>query len=275
MSCFNFTPRCNNNCNHPNDYNDSRIFIIERGPRGPRGFTGATGAVGPIGPTGATGPAGPQGPQGIQGPVGATGPQGPIGLTGATGATGATGPQGPVGATGATGPQGPIGLTGPQGPQGIQGEVGPQGPVGPAGADGTNGLASFGGAYSTTTTAIGLTTTPTTLTLNTVLPLSNVTAGTNSLTVANDGTYEITYGIRGSVEPDATVTLAVTQNGANIPQSVITSDFTVDDQNLANVTLANLSVGDVLTLVATSSVDTTFTPNDNVNTYLIVKQLTA
>ncbi|MBR2985727.1 MAG: collagen-like protein [Clostridia bacterium] len=275
MSCFNFTPRCNNNCNHPNDYNDSRIFIIERGPRGPRGFTGATGAVGPIGPTGATGatgPAGPQGPQGIQGPVGATGPQGPIGLTGATGATG---PQGPVGATGATGPQGPIGLTGPQGPQGIQGEVGPQGPVGPAGADGTNGLASFGGAYSTATTAIGLTTTPTTLTLNTVLPLSNVTVGTNSLTVANDGTYEITYGIRGSATPDATVTLAVTQNGANIPQSVITSDFTVDDQNLANVTLANLTAGDVLTLVATSSIDTTFTPNDNVNTYLIVKQLTA
>ena len=263
MNCFNFTPRCNNNCNHGNDYNDSRIFIIERGPRGPRGFTGATGAVGPIGPTGATGPAGPQGPQGIQGPVGATGPQGPIGLTGATGATGATGPQGP------------IGLTGPQGPQGIQGEVGPQGPVGPAGADGTNGLASFGGAYSTTTTAIDLTTTPTTLTLNTVLPLSNVTAGTDSLTVANDGTYEITYGIRGSVASDATVTLAVTQNGANIPQSVITSDFTVDDQNLANVTLANLTAGDVLTLVATSSVDTTFTPNDNVNTYLIVKQLTA
>ena len=272
MSCFNFTPRCNNNCNHGNDYNDGRIFIIERGPRGPRGFTGATGAVGPIGPigptgaTGATGPVGPigpQGPQGVQGPVGpagATGPQGPIGLTGATGATGATGPQGP------------IGLTGPQGPQGIQGEVGPQGP---AGADGTNGLASFGGAYSTTTTAIDLTTTPTTLTLNNILPPSNVTVGTNSLTVANTGTYEVTYGIRGSVTPDATVTLAVTQNGTNIPQRVITSDFTVDNQELASVTLANLTAGDVLTLVATSSIDTTFTPNDNVNTYLIVKQLTA
>lgn len=245
MSCFNFTPRCNNNCNHPNDYNDSRIFIIERGPRGPRGFTGATGAVGPIGPTGATGPAGPQGPQGIQGPVGATGPQGPIGLTG------------------------------PQGPQGIQGEVGPQGPVGPAGADGTNGLASFGGAYSTTTTAIDLTTTPTTLTLNTVLPLSNVTVGTDSLTIANDGTYEITYGIRGSVLPASTITLAVTQNGTNIPQSVITMTYTTTEDELSNITLANLTAGDVLTLVATSSVDTTFTPNDNVNTYLIVKQLTA
>ena len=180
-----------------------------------------------------------------------------------------------VGATGATGPQGPIGLTGPQGPQGIQGEVGPQGPVGPAGADGTNGLASFGGAYSTTATAIDLTTTPTTLTLNNILPPSNVTVGTNSLTVANTGTYEVTYGIRGSVTPDATVTLAVTQNGTNIPQSVITSDFTVDNQELASVTLANLTAGDVLTLVASSSVDTTFTPNDNVNTYLIVKQLTA
>lgn len=263
MSCFNFTPGCNNNCNNGNYGNDGRIYIIERGPRGPRGFTGATGAVGPIGPagaTGATGPAGPQGPQGIQGPVGATGPQGPIGLTGATG------PQGPVG---------PIGLTGPQGPQGIQGEVGPQGPVGPAGADGTNGLASFGGAYSTTTTAIDLTTAPTTLTLDTILPLSNVTAGTNSLTVANAGTYQIDYGILGSVDADATITLAVTQNGTNIPQSVVSKPFTTTVDGLNNSTLVTLGAGDVLTLTMASSVDTTYTPNTNVNTYLIVKQLTA
>lgn len=188
------------------------------------------------------------------------GPRGPRGFTGATGAVG------PIGPTGATGPQGPIG------PQGPQGETGP---AGPAGADGTNGLASFGGAYATSTTPIALTTTPTTLTLDTILPLSNVTVGTNSITVANAGTYELTHGIRGSVLPASTITLAVTQNGTNIPQSVITMTYTTTEDELSNITLVNLSAGDVLTLVASSSIDTTFTPNDNVNTYLILKQLTA
>jgi hypothetical protein len=173
---------------------------------------------------------------------------------------------------------GPIGPVGPQGPQGIQGPVGPQGEQGiqgPAGADGTNGLASFGGAYSTTVTPIALSTTPTTLTLDTILPLSNVTVGTNSITIENDGTYELTHGIRGSVFPASTITLAVTQNGTNIPQSVITMTYTTTEDELSNITLVNLSAGNVLTLVASSSIDTTFTPNDNVNTYLIVKQLTA
>lgn len=261
MCCFNnFTPRCNNNCNNNND---GRIYIIERGPRGPRGFTGATGAVGPIGPTGATGP---------QGPIGLTGPQGPVGPIGPQGPQGEVGPQGPIGLTGATGATGATGPQGPIGPQGPQGETGP---AGPAGADGTNGLASFGGVYSTTVTPIALTTTPTALTLDTILPLSNVTVGTNSITIENDGTYELTHGIRGSVLPASTITLAVTQNGTNIPQSVITMTYTTTEDELSNITLVNLSAGDVLTLVASSSIDTTFTPNDNVNTYLILKQLTA
>jgi hypothetical protein len=108
-----------------------------------------------------------------------------------------------------------------------------------------------------------------------VLPLNNVTTGTNSVTVANAGTYELTYGIRGSVFPASTITLAVTQNATDIPQSVITMTYTTTEDELSNITLVNLSAGDVLTLVASSSIDTTFAPNDNVNTYLIVKQLTA
>ncbi len=244
MCCFNFTPR-SNNCNNGND---GRIYIIERGPRGPRGFTGATGAVGPVGPTGPQGPIGLTGPQGPIGPQGEVGPQGPIGLTGATG------PQGPTGATGATG------ATGPQGP---------------AGADGTNGLASYGGVYSTDVTPVALTTTATNLTLGTPLPLSNVTTGTNSVTVANAGTYEIDYGVRGSVTPDATVTLSVQQNGVDIPQSVVSKPFTTTVDGLSNRTIVTLGAGDVLTLNGVSSVATTFTPDANVNTYLTVKQLTA
>lgn len=272
MSCFNFGP-CNPCCNnHSNNNNDGRIYIIERGPRGPRGFTGATGAVGPIGPNGATGPQGPIGPQGPTGLTGATGPQGPIGLTGPQGPQGIqgeVGPQGPVGPTGATGPQGPIGLTGPQGPQGIQGETGP------AGADGTNGLASYGGAYTTGVTTYALTTTPTNLPLGALLPSSDVTVGTNTITIVNAGTYEVDYGIRGSVTTPATVTLAIQQNGVDVPQTIVTQTFTATEGILAHRTFVTLNAGDTLTLSAVASADTNFVTSDDVSTYLTIKQLTA
>ena len=255
MSCFN-SNRHNRCCND----DDGRIVIIERGARGPRGYTGATGAVGPQGPMGERGPQGPRGLTGAQGPQGEIGPQGPRGFTGATGATG---PQGPRGFTGATGAQGP---------QGIQGEVGPQGP---AGADGTNGLASFGGAYFSDVVPIALTTTATTLPIGVPLPSVDVTTTTNSLTVANTGIYELDYGIRGSVFPASTVTLSVRRNGIDIPQTVITMTFTTTENELANSTFVELTAGDVLTLVAFASIPTIFTQNDNVNTYLTVKQLTA
>lgn len=190
---------------------------------------------------------------------------------------GARGPRGFTGATGAVGPIGPTGATGPQGPQGVAGPTGAQGPVGPqgpAGANGTNGLASFGGAYSTLTTGIPLTATATTLPLVSALPLSNVTVGTNSLTVANAGTYQMDYGISGSVTPDATITLSVTQNGTDIPQTVTTLTFTATETQLIGSTIATLTANDVLRLSARSSADTTLTPNDNVNTYLTIKQLT-
>ena len=238
MSCFNFTP-CNP-CHNRRE--DNKIIIIERGPRGPMGFPGATGPIGPTGPTG---------------PRGSTGPQGP---------TGATGPQGEVG------PQGPIGLTGPQGPQGIQGETGPQGP---AGVDGTNGLASYGGAYDSGSDTIALTTTTTVLPLGTPLPSSDITTGTDTLTITNAGTYEIDYGIRGSVTTPATVTLSVQQNATDIPQTVVTQTFTTTEDNLTNRTLVTLNAGDQLTLNAVASADTSFITSEDVNTYLTVKQLTA
>ena len=250
MSCFNFTP-CNPCCNRRDD---NKIIIIERGPRGPMGFPGATGPIGPVGPQGPIGLTGPQGIQGEvgpQGPTGATGPQGPIGLTGPTGATGATGAQGP---------------------QGIQGI---QGPAGPAGADGTNGLASYGGAYDSGTATIALTTTSTTLPLGTPLPSSDITTGTNTLTITNAGTYEVDYGLRGSVTTPANVTLSVQQNGTDIPQTVVTQSFTTTEDNLANRTLVTLNAGDQLTLNAVASANTSFVTSDDVNTYLTVKQLTA
>lgn len=275
MSCW------NNNCCCHNESGTNTV-IIDRGLRGPRGFTGPQGIMGPpgmsvTGPTGATGATGAPGPQGIQGPQGLQGLQGPQGIQGVTGATGPIGPtgpqglqgiQGPIGPTGATGP---IGVTGPQGLQGIQGPIGPTGPAGPA----TDGLAAYGGLYSTAADTVALTeNVPSTLALATTMALSNVTYGTNSITVSEGGDYEINYGLNGNVTPGATLTLSVYVNGAPTPSATVTEDFnTGTTSSLDGSTIVTLGAADVLTLVLTSDTATTLTPTANVNSYLTVKKL--
>lgn len=282
MSCCNFPPICCGGGSNGNGGDRDRIVIIERGPRGPRGFTGPQGIMGPPGANGATGaigPVGPQGPQGAQGvtgptgPVGPTGPQGPQGLQGVQGVTG---PQGETGATGPAGPQGlqgATGATGATGPQGAIGPTGPTGPAGPAGAAGT-GLIAYGGLYGTTTDAVALTTTPVALPLGTQMPSSNLTYGTNSVTVTDAGTYELAYGVRGSMSDGSSLTVSVGQNGTAIAATTITDALTSGTpSSVHGQTIVTLSAGDVLTLLASDSGSATWTPGSGANTYLTVKKL--
>lgn len=285
MSCCNFPPICCGGGSNGNGGDRDRIVIIERGPRGPRGFTGPQGIMGPPGAngvTGATGPVGPQGPQGAQGvtgptgPVGPTGPQGPQGLQGVQGVQGVTGPQGETGATGPVGPQGlqgATGATGATGPQGAIGPTGPTGPAGPAGAAGT-GLIAYGGLYGTTTDAVALTTTPVALPLGTQMPSSNLTYGTNNVTVTDAGTYELAYGVRGSMSDGSSLTVSVGQNGTAIAATTITDALTSGTpSSVHGQTIVTLSAGDVLTLLASDSGSATWTPGSGANTYLTVKKL--
>ena len=285
MSCCNFPPICCGGGSNGHGGDRNRIVIIERGPRGPRGFTGPQGIMGPPGAngvTGATGPVGPQGPQGAQGvtgptgPVGPTGPQGPQGLQGLQGVQGVTGPQGETGATGPVGPQGlqgATGATGATGPQGAIGPTGPTGPAGPAGAAGT-GLIAYGGLYGTTTDAVALTTTPVALPLGTQMPSSNLTYGTNSVTVTDAGTYELAYGVRGSMSDGSSLTVSVGQNGTAIAATTITDALTSGTpSSVHGQTIVTLSAGDVLTLLASDSGSATWTPGSGANTYLTVKKL--
>lgn len=282
MSCCNFPPICCGGGSNGNGGDRDRIVIIERGPRGPRGFTGPQGIMGPPGAngaTGATGPVGPQGPQGAQGvtgptgPVGPTGPQGPQGLQGLQGVQGVTGPQGETGATGPAGPQGIQGATGATGATGPQGAIGPTGPTGPAGAAGT-GLVAYGGLYGTTTDAVALTTTPVALPLGTQMPSSNLTYGTNNVTVTDAGTYELAYGVRGSMSDGSSLTVSVGQNGTAIAATTITDALTSGTpSSVHGQTIVTLSAGDVLTLLASDSGSATWTPGSGANTYLTVKKL--
>lgn len=282
MSCCNFPPICCGGGSNGNGGDRDRIVIIERGPRGPRGFTGPQGIMGPPGANGATGaigPTGPQGPQGLQGLQGVQGVTGPQGETGATGPIGPQGLQGVAGATGATGPVGPQGLqgatgaTGATGPQGAIGPTGPTGPAGPAGAAGT-GLIAYGGLYGTTTDAVALTTTPVALPLGTQMPSSNLTYGTNNVTVTDAGTYELAYGVRGSMSDGSSLTVSVGQNGTAIAATTITDALTSGTpSSVHGQTIVTLSAGDVLTLLASDSGSATWTPGSGANTYLTVKKL--
>lgn len=273
MSCCNFPPICCGGGSNGNGGDRDRIVIIERGPRGPRGFTGPQGIMGPPGANGVTGATGPVGPQGPQGAQGVTGPTGPVGPTGPQGPQGLQGLQGLQGVQGVTGPQGETGATGATGPQGAIGPTGPTGPAGPTGAAGT-GLIAYGGLYGTTTDAVALTTTPVALPLGTQMPSSNLTYGTNSVTVTDAGTYELAYGVRGSMSDGSSLTVSVGQNGTAIAATTITDALTSGTpSSVHGQTIVTLSAGDVLTLLASDSGSATWTPGSGANTYLTVKKL--
>ncbi|MCI9288618.1 MAG: collagen-like protein [Oscillospiraceae bacterium] len=220
------------------------------GPTGPTGAIGPTGpaqgVTGPTGPTGATGPTGPDGltgatgPDGAAGPAGATGAIGPDGAAGPAGAAGPTGPDGAAGLTGATGPTGPDGAagatgpTGPTGPDGAAGAIGPTGPTGaagPTGATGATGPAGAAGPNPTATSAFAANTQGSSILValgGSPVPLPNeqllspgitANAGSTVFTVAQAGTYQISYHVNTTLSLLMGTRLVI--NGVNNTASTI------------------------------------------------------
>ena len=210
----------------------------------PRGDPGLPGEIGPTGPTG------PAGPQGETGPAGAAGPQE---------AMGPTGPTGPTGAMGMTGPQGEIGPTGPAGPAGARGPTGPQGETGPTGPAGssTSGLTAYGGLYNSGTQLVFFTApdTPLPVNLNTPMPLKNVAAGANTLTVQLSGNYEINYNVLLNTSKASTAAVGVRRNNVMIPETRGSQTMAADDTTglsfdgrLSASVIVPLTAGDTLDL---------------------------
>ena len=198
------------------------------GPTGADGAAGATGATGADGPTGATGAAGsqgPTGPTGAEGPAGAIGPTGPTGSTGVTGATGATGADGstgPTGATGATGAAGIAGMAGATGAAGAAGATGAPGATGATGAAGPNptSTAAFAANTQGSTVLVALGGSPVPLPDAQLLsPGITVNAGGTVFTVAEAGTYQISYHVNTTLALLMGTRLVI--NGANsIPSTI-------------------------------------------------------
>lgn len=171
----------------------------------------------------------------------------PRGFDGSDGEDGATGPTGP------TGPQGIQGEIGPTGPQGIQGEIGPTGPAG-------TGLDAYGGRYSTIdqtfTTTAG---TPTQIELANVMPTLDIdeTSNPNALTIIDAGDYELTYNALAEVDNAGNLTLAIRNNGTNIPGTVQTLTLTANEsESFGGSIVVTLTAGSIIDLALTSTVDT-------------------
>ena len=216
------------------------VTIEDITPAGPTGPTGPTGADGATGPTGATGDTGATGETGV------TGPTGPTGDTGATGETGVTGPTGPTGDTGATGETGVTGPTGPTGDTGATGETG---------ATGAEAILAYGGLYNDSTQLITI---PAGGEEGVALPESmantNVTLGTDSITIDIAGDYRVEYFIQlQSTSGDFGVLAGVQINGLFLQSSLIsTIVLTSAFETVTLSAIVTLAAGDVLTLALSS-----------------------
>lgn len=137
---------------------------------------------------------------------------------------------------------------------------GPTGPTGPQGTPGSNGLTSYGGKYSTTnqvfTTDLG---TPTEVTLPTLMPSLDInTANPNTITIITPGDYEITYNVLAEVNNAGNLSLAVRNNGTDIPGTLQTLNLTANkSENFGGSIITTLAAGNVIDIALTSTVNNT------------------
>ena len=169
-------------------------------------------------------------------------------------------------------PQGPTGPTGIQGITGPTGSTGATGPTGPA----SEGLKAYGGKYNNTEQIINLSiTTPSQVPLANTMPNSNTTYTTeNTITTSQSGTYEINYFINMSAAVATTVTIAVRNNGTNIPSAVISRALSVGKNLLySGSAIVNLASGANIDLAMSSLLAVGITLGTGVNASLTIKRL--
>ncbi|WP_141709402.1 BclA C-terminal domain-containing protein [Eisenbergiella tayi] len=148
------------------------------------------------------------------------------------------------------------------------------------------GLAAYGGLYNSGTQLVFFTAAdvPVQVKLNTPMPLKNVTAVNNSLTVQTAGDYEINYNILLNTSQASTAAAAVRRNGDILTQTrgsqTLAEDDTANlsfDGRLSASVIVPLSSGDVLDLVLlivrTLPDNLDAIVNNNANATLSIKKL--
>ena len=158
--------------------------------------------------------------------------------------------------------------TGPTGPQGLVGATGPTGP--------TAGLNAYGGRYSDTAQTLNLTIgSQVQIPLATTLPNLNTTYATaNSIIVIQAGAYEINYFSNMTAAIATTVTMAVRNNGANIPSTVISRALSVGVSSIySGSTIVTLTAGSVIDMAMSALLAVGISLSNGVNATLTVKRI--
>ncbi len=109
------------------------------------------------------------------------------------------------------------------------------------------------------------------------MPSSNVTyTPANSVTVATAGNYEISYQVNGTAALAASVTVAVRNNGANIPSLTMTRTLTAGTNTVyQGSAIVSLTAGNVIDLALSALLAVGVTLGSGTNALLTVKKLNA
>lgn len=150
----------------------------------------------------------------------------------------------------------------------------PQGPTGPQGPAG--GLSAYGGRFNNSASTLNLgILTQTQIPLPTTLPNSNTSYATsNSITINQTGVYEINYFLNVSVAVGTTLTLAIRNNGTNIPSTVVSRLLSVGTSSVySGSTIVSLNSGSIIDMAISALVAVGVNLSSGVNASLTVKRI--
>ncbi len=150
----------------------------------------------------------------------------------------------------------------------------PQGPTGPAGP--SSGIETYGGKYNNSSQTINLNAgNQSQIPLPLTLPNNNITyTTTNSITVPQAGTYEITFYTNLSATVVSTITLSVRNNGTNIPSSIISRPLSINNNTIfSGTTLVTLTANSIIDMALSASTGLGITLSSGVNANLTIKKL--
>ncbi len=96
----------------------------------------------------------------------------------------------------------------------------------------------------------------------------------NSITVGQTGVYEINYSSNLSAALGTTVTMAIRQNGTNIPSTVVSRLLSVGVATpFSGSTIVNLTAGDVIDMALSALLAVGITLGNGVSATLTIKKL--
>ncbi|MBS4961347.1 MAG: hypothetical protein KHZ62_11135 [Clostridiales bacterium] len=135
-------------------------------------------------------------------------------------------------------------------------------PRGTAGSNMPAGLAAYGGLYNGSTQTLNITAANQyeQISLDSSMPLSNMTTGANGITVTQEGDYEISYSVSATGNRSVTMTVSIRNNGIVIPSTsstqalgLQTTGSTNYSANYVSQAIVHLTAGSVIDLAILSA----------------------